>query len=245
MTLLLRRWLIYYALLPAVIRLIAFQSICWSLVRICLYVFGPSQPIGAWLAISTFTAANDCIARWVTSNITDVQHEEYVSEAEFSASEAEATDPRLERRRRYREGGMWLIRILVGGPLDAAELNDIYDSDSDEDYAKQPLARPVRASSVNISSDHEADNEAPRSLHVPLNMRQRSRHARPRLRKPPASKRASDALFFQNNRAARIHSRRVFHWEVAMWRNVVPIAVLGYITLWVLICGWCMPRIVS
>ena len=26
-----------------------------------------------------------------------------------------------------------------------------------------------------------------------------------------------------------------------MWRNVVPIALLGYVTLWVLIYGWSKP----
>ena len=48
------------------------------------------------------------------------------------------------------------------------------------------------------------------------------------------------SAFFQNYHAARIHSRRIFHWDVAMWRNVMPIALLGYVTLWVFILGWSM-----
>ena len=244
MTLLLRRWLIYYALLPAVIRLIAFQSICWSLVRICLYVFGPALPIGAWVSISTFTAANDCIARWVTSNITDVQYDERMSETEASASEAESSDPRMRRRRQCREGGIWLIRVLVGGPLDMDELERSV-GDSDDEHIKRPIGR-LRSNSIGLNSDHEADNEASsRTLRVPMATRQRNRRPRRPRRQRRRQSRASEALFFQNNRAARIHSRRVFHWDVAMWRNVVPIAVLGYITLWVLILGWCMPRLVS
>lgn len=211
MTLLLRRWLIYYALLPAIIRLIAFQSICWSLVRLCLYFFGPTQPIGAWVAISTFTAANDCIARWITSNITDVEHVIRQSESSKSSSDDEHADPRMQRRRRYRDRSMWLIRVLVGGPSDWG------DESSDSDDEQPPVRRRAR-SRTNSSS----------ALQPVSRLRRRAR-------------RATEALFFQNTRAARIHSRRVFHWQVAMWRNVVPIALLGYVTLWVLIYGWSKP----
>lgn len=213
MTLLLRRWLIYYALLPAIIRLIAFQSICWSLVRLCLYFFGPTQPIGAWVAISTFTAANDCIARWITSNITDVEHVIRQSESSKSSSDDEHADPRMQRRRRYRDRSMWLIRVLVGGPSDWGDES----SDSDDEHTKPPVRRRAR-SRTNSSS----------ALQPVSRLRRRAR-------------RATEALFFQNTRAARIHSRRVFHWQVAMWRNVVPIALLGYVTLWVLIYGWSKP----
>lgn len=70
-TLLLRRWLIYYTLLPSLIRLIALQAICWPLVRLTIFIAGPDRPIEAWIVIATFTAFSDVVARWVTSNIAD------------------------------------------------------------------------------------------------------------------------------------------------------------------------------
>ena len=53
------------------------------------------------------------------------------------------------------------------------------------------------------------------------------------------------SAFFQNYRAARIHSRRVFHWNVAVWRNVVPIGILGYVTLWVFLIEFTITRFQS
>jgi hypothetical protein len=35
----------------------------------------------------------------------------------------------------------------------------------------------------------------------------------------------------------KVRSRRVFHWEVAMKRNVAPIGVLAYLTLWGMLIG--------
>jgi len=63
----------------------------------------------------------------------------------------------------------------------------------------------------------------------------RSRHKR-------SKQKSRMSAFFQNYRAARIHSRRVFHWNVAIWRNVVPIGILGYLTLWVLLAEFTITR---
>lgn len=70
-TLLLRRWLIYYSLLPSLIRLLALQAICWPLVRMTIFIAGPDRPIEAWVVIASTTAFSDVVARWVTSNIAD------------------------------------------------------------------------------------------------------------------------------------------------------------------------------
>ena len=56
MTMLLRRWLIYYTLVPSLIRLITFQSICWSLVRWVLWCFAPSDPAARSIEKTTFTS---------------------------------------------------------------------------------------------------------------------------------------------------------------------------------------------
>ncbi|PKI83540.1 hypothetical protein MVES1_002523 [Malassezia vespertilionis] len=285
MTLLLRRWLIYYALLPSLIRLIAFQSICWSLVRMSLYIFGPSQPIGGWVVVSTFTAAVDGIVRWMTSNIADVDessldhhlHSDYPdtcpSDAEgllsageaFSCSETFPHKPQLatytdRQLARYREQGVQLFRALIGGlPDDMSAL----DSDSFEADTRTEMNSSLFDDSVSVRDRFRPNTETSHSCissvtDAPSNpgfacpqidalrWRQRidarrDKAAKSRTRRSLRKKKASKpeiSSFFQNYRAARIHSRRVFHWEVAMWRNVVPIAVLGYLTLWVFILGW-------
>ncbi|KAL9937779.1 hypothetical protein V8E36_003324 [Tilletia maclaganii] len=70
-TLLLRRWLLYYSPLSSIIRLVALQAICWPLVRITLFVFGPTRPLEAWILIATTTTFSDTVARWLVSNIVD------------------------------------------------------------------------------------------------------------------------------------------------------------------------------
>ncbi|KAK0548090.1 hypothetical protein OC846_004609 [Tilletia horrida] len=70
-TLLLRRWLLYYSPLSSIIRLVALQAICWPLVRITLFVFGPHRPLEAWILIATTTTFSDTVARWLVSNIVD------------------------------------------------------------------------------------------------------------------------------------------------------------------------------
>lgn len=245
MTLLLRRWLIYYALLPAVIRLVAFQCICWPLVRLWLYLFGPSQPIGAWVTISSFTAFNDVVARWVTSNITDADDEpEPELDERTDTSDGErhdtlsyglvsqyAQDARVRRRQRYRQHGVRLVRVIFGGPTDD-ELSDAdTDTDTDTDASFSPA--PGRNTRLRVRNTRR-DTVRP-SAGRPWPPQQRPRGRLPGRR--PHAGAASQFSLFQSYRAARIHSRRVFHWRVALWRNVVPIAVLGYLTLWVLIIG--------
>ncbi|WFC98984.1 hypothetical protein MYAM1_001718 [Malassezia yamatoensis] len=273
MTLLLRRWLIYYAVLPSVIRLIAFQSICWSLVRFSLYLFGPHQPLGGWLLVSSFTASVDVVARWMTSNITDVDEAEHDAEPVSDYPETGASDGEGlysagegtgthgghlfnafhgERYSRYREQSARLFRVIVGGPSD--DEDDMSASESSDEDTKldrnghrnvDQLRRRRGFGPSNSATDSDASSLAPYPLMDPAVWRlrmdlrhsraRRSRTERSRLRR--RAKQGHISSFFQNYRAARIHSRRVFHWEVAMWRNVMPIAVLGYLALWVLVLG--------
>ncbi|CAO1636119.1 unnamed protein product [Sympodiomycopsis kandeliae] len=53
------------------------------------------------------------------------------------------------------------------------------------------------------------------------------------------SRKATDetVLLTSGELKVRIRSRRIFHWEVAMKRNVAPIGVLAYLTLWGLLLG--------
>lgn len=81
-TLLLRRWLLYYSILPSLIRLLALQAICWPLVRVTVHVFGADQPLGAWVVIGTTTALSDLVSRWVTSNIADAPLDDELDEEE-------------------------------------------------------------------------------------------------------------------------------------------------------------------
>lgn len=53
------------------------------------------------------------------------------------------------------------------------------------------------------------------------------------------SKKATDdtMLLTSGELKVRIRNRRIFHWEVAVKRNVAPIGVLAYLTLWGLLLG--------
>lgn len=53
---LLRRWLVYYSLLPTVIRVISLQAICWPLCLTTHRVLSFDQPVAAWM-ICASTAA--------------------------------------------------------------------------------------------------------------------------------------------------------------------------------------------
>lgn len=253
MTMLLRRWLIYYTLVPSLIRLITFQSICWSLVRWVLWCFGPSQPAASWIVISTFTSFFEILARWITSNITDVEvtatndgaysdvNDTGVSDAEGLHSDQEDLHhllhsrpwrlSRSERFRLYREGGVRVIRALTGAPDDAVT------SESDTEHPGKP-----EASRASLMPDTQASTSSPHTLFSLIEMDRWHRQLDERRRHRPRRHKTRMSAFFQNYRAARIHSRRVFHWNVAIWRNVVPIGILGYVTLWVFLIEFTITR---
>ncbi|WFD32233.1 hypothetical protein MSPP1_003277 [Malassezia sp. CBS 17886] len=266
-TLLLRRWLIYYAVLPSVIRLIAFQSICWSLVRVSLFVAGPSLPLCGWVVISTFTAFADVVVRWITSNIT----EEHVSESalqsdnypDTGASDGEGLQTPLSdthnthfapdalrstlhslRQKHYRRSRRFL-GVIVGGLTDDDD-DDTSDSDTetkpgfsgDAALPAHPLQGLNRQSRTGLPNDSDVSHSlSVRDAEAARWRRRIARRDRAQRDARAAARPAHISSFFQNYRAARIHSRRVFHWKVAMRRNVVPIGVLGYLTLWVFLIG--------
>lgn len=66
---LLRRWLVYYDVTPAAVRLISLQAICWPLTRITLSVVGWDQPVLGWLVCGVSAAFSNTVQLWVTSNI--------------------------------------------------------------------------------------------------------------------------------------------------------------------------------
>lgn len=260
MTLLLRRWLIYYTVLPSVIRLVAFQSICWSLVRMSLWVFGPAQPIGGWVVVSTFTAFVDIVARWISSNIiaVDEEHEAPLlsdcpdtgaSDDGLSPSLSQCTSPSRYtvemRHRRYRDPRVRLFRAIMGGPS-SVEMLDPSRSDefSESRLEPSPHIVPSWHASGDFAHDMRDVDSDGASSEDDQHWRRRLLHRMDRRRRRRVQRRRNKnqriSAFFQNYHAARIHSRRIFHWDVAMWRNVMPIALLGYVTLWVFILGWSM-----
>lgn len=257
MTLLLRRWLIYYTLLPSLIRLVTFQSICWSLVRLILHLFGPIQPVAPWVLIATFTSFFEIFARWLTSSINDgdiASHRRgtpHLDHNETGMSDMDghltvdhddfesAPQPwlwqlnRQARFRMYREQSVRLVRAFMGGP------DGVHTSDSEwEPSDKNAMS----------SSDRLPDNDSTFSLMEMERWRRRvdeRRQWKHRSRTRRRPKRFRISAFFQNYHAAHIRSRRVFHWEVAMWRNVMPIGVLGYLSLWVLLLEFTVTRYVQ
>ena len=259
MTLLLRRWLIYYTLLPSLIRLVAFQSICWSLVRVILHLFGPMQPLTPWVLISTFTSFFEIFARWLTSSINNKEDSiQGGGRPQYDLIETGVSDidgvlspdqdgfestpqpwlwqlSRQDRFRMYREHSVRLVRAFMGGPEDMQTSDSECDS-SDKTHMSSSDRLPEADS---IFSLMEMERWRRR-----VHERRHWKH-RFRVRRRRKAKRSRISAFFQNYHAAHIRSRRVFHWEVAMWRNVMPIGVLGYVSLWILLLEFTLTRYVQ
>lgn len=315
-TLLLRRWLLYYSILPSLIRLVALQAICWPLVRLTVFLFGPDQPLGAWVVIGTTTALSDVISRWVTSNIADAplegeldddeddwddeamnsvpdlpfglyvrtkisagSGERYVygnrrdygmdrgtndSDWEFrSGDESEAMAAvhqtlreRSERRRQRRGGqGTRFWRAVIGGPstpskrkkrgLHAGTSQTSYLSgtatetevEAESDWAGYGTDRTLMGSAAASLRHRRAalprqpttEDEDVASGHRLSTMRTASRVD------PYTGQRTILPRSSSFTSANRADSRRKFRWDVAMRRNVLPVAALGYLSMWILI----------
>ncbi|PWN94923.1 hypothetical protein FA09DRAFT_363336 [Tilletiopsis washingtonensis] len=195
-TLLLRRWLAYYALLSSVIRLVALQAICWPLVRLTLHICGPSNPAAAWVVIGTTTAISDTVARWVTLNIAD------------APDEAGGNGARAAKRRH--EPGRRFWRAIMGAPqADRRTARRGWEADA-------TIAEHSDVGETDAVTEAETDTQSPRS-----------RSYRRRTRDPSSR---SDAATSREEEPGR-----VFHWDVTMRRNVLPVACLGYATMLVLL----------
>lgn len=347
-TLLLRRWLLYYSILPSLIRLVALQVICWPLVRITVHVFGADQPLGAWVVVGTTTALSDVVSRWVTSNIADAPLDdeldeeeaeeeeenealEYLSDHRFVKSPVRATvaerllhadqypcsgaqplvgdsdrDPRSgdesdaaaasffaserERQRKQRRGGQgtrfW--RAVIGGPSFAASsrrrktnrstntsstangglsylsgVGTETEMEAESDWPGYATDHTVLGggsgtppSRFATQSNHEglrrrlgavnaetspaspaSTGQAMPSLRAGRSMFERRPVLPPFPFRPSTYRQGSTRYVYRDGAwtRERTGSRRNFHWDVAVWRNVVPIAVLSYLSMWMLI----------
>ncbi len=331
-TLLLRRWLLYYSILPSLIRLVALQAICWPLVRLTVHVFGVDQPLGAWVVIGTTTALSDVVSRWVTSNIADAPLDDELDEEEEEeemAAENEAlgylSDSRFIRSH-LDPIQLTAYSMLINSRPPRTLLETQTGTPGRATRAMQP--RPIssrqsvngRENNVGEVKEHDfgvqslVDPLSPLLLvDVRLNVLRHPHLAQVQVRAPrrnlnlnligPATalivlssaaavaakayvddsatpfllshlphlrindlKRSSNS-FWQTDHSPSLPSelgggqtrftyrsgawerqtmgrkgrdrtntsRRNFHWEVAVWRNVVPIAVLAYLSMWILI----------
>ncbi|EPQ30020.1 uncharacterized protein PFL1_02693 [Pseudozyma flocculosa PF-1] len=316
-TLLLRRWLLYYSVLPSLIRLLALQAICWPLVRITVHVFGIRQPLGAWAVIGTTTALSDIVARWVTSNIADA-----VLEGDVDADDTE--DEEGGEAGGSSGGGIGGVGgkgTWDGGRSDEGETAD--DDDYFIDQFGQARLRPPQwqkyrqrlrrqqaaTSDLDVRSGDESDATVvrfgsggggggqrlgksrrrrkggqgtrfwraviggPTNRHKQQQQQQRARQDqqaepsdRPEGGEPGSSSAAGPRDYASGTETewdgggesdwpatdvdregattttsaltrhrAEMDRRREFHWDVAMRRNIVPIAALGYLSMWILI----------
>lgn len=68
---LLRRWLAYYGLYSAMLRLISLQAICWPLSHVIIRHFPGSTtcPLLGWATASSMSSLANSIRLWVTSNL--------------------------------------------------------------------------------------------------------------------------------------------------------------------------------
>lgn len=138
-TLLLRRWLLYYAIFPSLIRLVLLQALCWTLVRATLWSLGPNQDLPAWIVISVTTAFSDIVTRWVTSNIADMPPRSSRS-ADASGHGVGLWD---RRGRNWEEGYALVIKLVMGDPTHMTEGGDASEDELELEWSDSAPAPPV------------------------------------------------------------------------------------------------------
>lgn len=250
-TLLLRRWLHYYSLLPSLIRLVALQAICWPLVRLTLHILGPLNPLPAWIIISSTTAFSDIVARWVVSNITD----ESISEDDMSSTQsprqlARRTKVSSRSRGRFHRGLRAFWRTIMGAPpqyadghshvLLAAERGFVTESDADgESDLEGPLLRRPNTNRYLAASAAEGLRRRRRSPSVadvsPVGAASTLSQGVVSGTEDDASSAPSIHTSHPTHLAHVQRVGRIFHWGVAVRRNLLPICLLAYLTMGVLL----------
>ncbi|CEH18282.1 N-glycosylation protein EOS1 [Ceraceosorus bombacis] len=263
-TLLLRRWLAYYALPSSVIRLMALQAICWPLVRLTLFIFGPRNPVGAWVVIGTTTAFSDTVARWVTSNIADAP-EDFAGHSLAGSTSGTSTPTASSRsnRRARREPSRRFWRAIMGAPSSRSVVTSTDLSGGLSQIGPLPTSLSSRSALTESEWESDAglrsggdDTMAETDLDDDAVLSAGSftddTSAAGLRRRRPNQSGGPERLFRGNSSVGQIRRpttqsgrrhrsissgepRRVFHWDVAMRRNVLPIALLGYVTMWTLL----------
>jgi hypothetical protein len=249
-TLLSRRWLHYYPLLPSLIRLLALQALCWPLVRLTLFVFGPRNPLPAWTLISVTTAFSDTVARWLVSNITDESDLAMQSSAAFGYAGQSSASRRGRSRRGGRAIGMSFWRAVVGAPP-RQRSGGVSASMTTAERGGAP-AGLRNAHAIESEADSETDalfsaSTARRngSMMSAQTIRRRRLRELQRDASPlPGQGYGSEVTSGGEGegqredawRTAKIERvGRIFHWDMAIRRNVVPIGVLSYMTMWIIL----------
>lgn len=197
-TLLLRRWLLYYDLLPSLVRLVALQAISGALLQINLRkFFGPNQPIAAWVVASVTTSFCDVLVRWITSNIVDRQ-------ADLSPTGLAALTPTPLPRTGLAARSSHAVSLVVGGG----------------EARSRSCHRDPQASRASLVASHaraRADAALRQAgvLDLPESRPHFSSHA--------------------YTQSLTVTGRRVFHWDVAVRRNLFSLACLSFVTMWILL----------
>lgn len=204
-TLLLRRWLLYYGLLPSLVRLVALQAISGALLQINLHkFFGPNQPIAAWVVASVTTSSCDVLVRWITSNIVDRQADALLVSPPTRAA---AHQTGLAAR------SSLAVSLVVGGGEARRASHGRHSRRACEAEAR--------------------DAEARHALAVASRARMRAEHA---LRQAGGEVTPQEApTGGEYTQSLTVTGRRVFHWDVAVKRNLLSLACLSFVSMWVLL----------
>ncbi len=214
-------------MVPSLIRLAALQAICWPLVRLTIHIAGPQQPLAAWIVIGSTTAFSDVVARWVTSNIADA--------------------PVPDDVRTLGKGSSIFFKLIMGDPGATEQEGDTDETDEDDQQTEDALLHEFRAADAALAhfdrhgsgrrgdSRRLLDDRALALSRARARAAARAVNARYNAKANKARVRAARRRERARRLKMQVSSRRVFHWDVAVRRNLLPIAVMTYITVWVLI----------
>lgn len=168
--------------------------------------------------------------------------EDWETKTEVSGNEREKTLKEGGRTNGFilnsnRRRGVRLLRAVIGGvPAEEEELELEGElsltSDGDLDLDSTEELDPL-TSATDLDTEDATDVQSSSQDQDSFSNR---RNRRIRAKRLLRRRRLEGEVDGRGGRlGTRIRSRRVFHWDVAVRRNVLPICVLGYLTMLVLL----------
>lgn len=182
----------------------------------------------AWVIIATTTALSDIIARWLTSNIADAPPRPQRSKSR-DGQDSENNHQGFQTPVRRRRGARILRAVIGGVPAEEeTEFGEDFNTNLDLDSALD-VSTEDENEHLNMTSTTEFEETGEESTDIPTASQEDAAGLERRRRRRRKRRKASEVG------STRIRSRRVFHWDVAVRRNVLPVCALGYVTMVVLL----------
>ena len=157
--------------------------------------------------------------------------------------------------RAIEKGSSVFFKLVMGDP-GVTEVEDSEETDEEDHLAEDELLEEFRAADSALAAiNHDASrgDQVAQQWHAFDNARRpmddralalsrararaaaRAVNARHNAKANKARLRAARRRARARAQKLQVTSRRVFHWDVAVRRNVIPIAIMSYVSMWILL----------